>query len=494
MKKQKKKNNRERLLLLLILLLAVFLRFSHISELFNWSLDEEYWAYLPYNLATGYHFSLIGGHISGTGLYSGPLFVWLMALPFFIFQGNPAGIAIFVSALGVIAVYLTYYLGKVLFNNRVGLLAAFLQAVSALMVIYDRKYWNASPIPFLSLLTLLCLARLREGKNHWALALAFCLTLAVHAHMTGIVLLIFALISWIFFKLPVKKKQILASGLLFILLQLPLAAFELRHNFLNTRALISFFNQNPSAISLTSSVREVFILITNTFTRLFYLPGHLDLANELTLCNQYAPNKFIPSLILSLPVAAIIFAGLCTKTKHPGMKLLKLLLIVNFSGLIFYRLLAGEGSWYAGQLAEYYLFPSYPALFILAGVFWEKLFTIRSGVKLIPALLLIFLLLNINSVLTLYHSSGYAQKLNTVKATIVDLQNKPFTLEVKGDDLCRIYGYRYLYSYLQNEPVSSYLDSLFSWLYQKRLPQIAPQNKVEINYLDGNTSYIISDY
>ena len=54
----------------LILIMGTVARFHHLSELFHWTLDEEYWAYIPHNIATLYHFPLIGGPISGTGLYT----------------------------------------------------------------------------------------------------------------------------------------------------------------------------------------------------------------------------------------------------------------------------------------------------------------------------------------------------------------------------------------------------------------------------------------
>ena len=298
MKKPKKKTHKERtgsvLPLIVILLLAVFLRFSKLTELFHWTMDEEFWSYLPFNVATGYHLPLIGGHISGTGLYSGPLFVWLMAIPFFVAGGNPVGIAAIVSAMGVATTLATFVVGKTLFDRRTGLFAALFSAGSFLMVLYDRKYWNASPIPLLSLVTIYCLFKISQRSYKWAYLLAIALAIAFHAHMTSGVLLLLVVVSWLSFRLPVAKRDIVGAIILFTVFQAPLVLFELRHGFTNAKALQRMLIQAPSSIGFLQASSEVGKLTLTTLGRLVYMPPNRDIAYELTLCPAYAGTRSSP--------------------------------------------------------------------------------------------------------------------------------------------------------------------------------------------------------
>ena len=66
--------------------------------------------------------------------------------------------------------------------------------------------------------------------------------------------------------------------------------------------------------------------------------------------------------------------------------------------------------------------------------------------------------------------------------------NEPFSLSVESDDPCRLYGYRYLFSYLKREPVQSYLDPQFLWLYERRLPRELPEKAVTISDISGTIS------
>ena len=466
--------------LIIILILAAFLRFYKLAPLLHWTLDEEYWSYLPFNITTGYHLPLIGGHVSGTGLYSGPLFVWIMALPSALVNGNPLGIAAFVSGLGVITTAVMYWVGSQLFEKRTGLIAAAVAATSFLWVIYDRKYWNASPIPLLSLLTLLCLQKISQGRRRFVYPLAVILAVAFHAHMTSAVLLVFIAVGWWLLKLPVKKREFMVGLALFMILQLPLLLFEIRHDFLNTRAAVSFLSPDEAGTSLATAVKDVSLLAANTSGRLLYAPLKLDIAKELTLCSQYAGLRFTPPLwAVSLGLAGLAFVLI--NRKSSGFRLLLLLFLINMIGLIWYRMRAGPGNWYPGQLSEYFFFPSFPA-FLLGFASMINWLIVRLGSRAGIAWLALatLLLVNAAAVVTATHSDGFAGKNATVKSVIKLLAGQPFTLAVTSSDPCRIYGYRYLFSVYGREPVASYLDGQFGWLYERRLPDEKPTKRVTI--------------
>ncbi|MCH7951337.1 glycosyltransferase family 39 protein [Patescibacteria group bacterium] len=476
-----------------ILLLAIFLRFYKLGELFHWTLDEEFWSYIPFNIATGYHIPLIGGPISGTGLYLGPLFVWLMAIPFFLTQGNPIGIAAFVSSLGVLTVAVMFWVGKTLFDRTTGLVAALLSASSFLWVIYDRKYWNASPIPLLSLITIFCMYRIAKGKMKWSYVLAFVLALAFHAHMSSGALLLFVFLGWIVLKLPVRKKEVLSAIALFLALQLPLVLFEFRHQFINTKALMGLFAQKGESTPIGTALGDIARLAVNTAGRLFYAPVNLDIANELTLCTQYAEARFQPPFWTAvLAIAVLVF--MMRRRSKLGHKLILLLMGVNFLGLVWHRMRAGVGNWYPGQLSEYFFFPSFPAVFLGLASFTTLLMRrIKRQAWLVKLGLALLIGLNVAAIITAKHSDGFAKKREIVRQVVQKVGNEPFLLTVENDDPCRLYGFRYLFSVYSKEPSQSYLDPQFGWLYERRLPKRQPTKAVVISSQSGIVGFRIEE-
>ena len=78
-----------------------------------------------------------------------PLTAYLLAIPFAISR-DPALAVLFSGALGVVAVWLTYVLGRRYFGERVGLLAAALFASAPWAIFYSRKIWSQN-VPAISL-------------------------------------------------------------------------------------------------------------------------------------------------------------------------------------------------------------------------------------------------------------------------------------------------------------------------------------------------------
>src|SRR3989338_11478511 len=142
----------QHILVAVILFLALFFRFYKLTDWFSFGMDQEYEAFLVRNIITGKHFPLIGVNAGGTGIYLGPIFIYLASLPYLIFRGNPLGWAVTASFLGVITTWLIYHIVAKLFNQKAALFSSFFYAVSFLASFYDRSFWNPSLVPLLSLL------------------------------------------------------------------------------------------------------------------------------------------------------------------------------------------------------------------------------------------------------------------------------------------------------------------------------------------------------
>jgi hypothetical protein len=465
-----------------ILLLALLVRIWYFPHLFHWTLDEEYWAYLPYNIANGFHFPLIGGHIAGTGLYSGPIFIWLMGIVFWIINGNPIILAFLLILLGVVTTYLIYKFSN---EKRTAVIASLLYGTSVLASLYDRKYWNASLSTVLALISMHLLNRLKKKPAVLpAVTLGFIATLAFHAHMTGAVIVFFIFIAWYYLKL--SKKLFAWFLVTFLGLQTPILFFELRHDFFNTRALIKLLTQNHAGGAISNKLADVANLVLSTFARLIYTPA-TDIRNELTLCRDLATKRSIPPMGIYLFALAVLGYILYLILKK-RLSLPIILIVSNLLLLVVYRFVANETSWYAGQSAEYYLLPSFGAFFLLFAQLLVKIYKRFPFIAL--SVLSLVVILNLNTLFHLTHSQNIMFKQDTVKKIIAATGQTPYSLNVTGHP-CNLYGYRYLLTFFHHEPSTSYLDPQFAWIYETYLPKISPQKLVTIDANSG--SIIVSD-
>src|SRR5690606_5544875 len=129
-----------------------------------------------------------------------------------------------------------------------------------------------------------------------------------------------------------EKKYLIVYVALVLASHLPLVVFDLRHDFINTKALVSFVTSDE-AVEEPTTVRnfsELPLLITNTYSRVLYTPAE-DIADELTLCTAYQDTRTTPPIIYSFfAVLILIYAGyLLYREKSPE----SLLLLVNI-GLV----------------------------------------------------------------------------------------------------------------------------------------------------------------
>lgn len=235
------------ILLLLILGLATFLRFYRLSEYMTFLGDEGRDALVIRSMLLDHHIPLIGPPTSIGNIYLGPLYYYMMAIPMAVFWLNPVAAAGMNAAIGVLTVFLIYILSKRWFGKEAGLIASFLYAVSPVTIIYSRSSWNPNPAPFFAILSIYSLYKAQKGGSiKWfALAGAF-IGAAVQMHYLALILIPIC-ISLYFLKRPYRFTGLLSAVLSFVFVMSPLVWFDLRHNFLNYRA-VSELLSNKGAI------------------------------------------------------------------------------------------------------------------------------------------------------------------------------------------------------------------------------------------------------
>ncbi len=221
------------ILLILILLLAAFLRLYKISDYMTFLGDEGRDVLAVKGILEG-HFTLLGPRSSAGDFYTGPIYYYMIAPFLWLFNYDPVGPAVMIALLGVATVFLVYYVGKKLFNQSTGLIAAALYAVSPLVIIYSRSSWNPNPMPFITLLLLYSLYR-AVNNNSWKyfLGVGFLYGIALQLHyielFVGVIIFCFTLFGFFYFKrknifILIKQYLALLSG--FIIGFSPFLMFE----------------------------------------------------------------------------------------------------------------------------------------------------------------------------------------------------------------------------------------------------------------------------
>lgn len=115
--------------LIFIFLAALVVRFLFFPTNIYFGYDQARDAFVSQEILHG-HLKLVGPTTSIPGLFHGPLFYYLWAPLYFISHGDPTMLTVFLRIYNLLGIIVIFWLGKLLFSKRVGLLSALLYAFS----------------------------------------------------------------------------------------------------------------------------------------------------------------------------------------------------------------------------------------------------------------------------------------------------------------------------------------------------------------------------
>lgn len=315
------------ILLIGTLILACFLRFYKLSAYMTFLGDEGRDAIVIKNMIDNHHFPLIGPPTSVGNIYLGPLYYYMMLLPMAVFGLSPVAAAGLDAAIGVATVALIYYLGKIWFGRPAGLVASYLYAISSVTIIYSRSSWNPNPAPLFALISIFSLHKLHKAGNFlWLILTGLAIGAALQMHYLAVILILIAFILWLyeiiqrhFSKL---KSQHIVGGTLggivsFIAFMSPLFWFDLRHNFLNYRAITELLTTGTAVKS------DVFANITKIPS--FY---------SYNFIGRYIGGE---NFYLTTVVSLLIIIALIYRFSYWPKLALAIWMIVGLFGVSFYQ-------------------------------------------------------------------------------------------------------------------------------------------------------------
>lgn len=171
--------------ILIVILLAAALRWYDLG-LVEYKYDEAHITGLAQAVARGEALPVLSGGTS-PGLPRAALVVYLQAAALRLLAPRPEAAVWLTAALGVVAVALTYRLGRCLGGERTGTVAALYMAANPWLVAYDRKLWAHIQVVLSVALLLLAwnlVVRARPRAAFWLPVLA---ALQVLSHVLALV-------------------------------------------------------------------------------------------------------------------------------------------------------------------------------------------------------------------------------------------------------------------------------------------------------------------
>lgn len=429
MEKIKLKKNGLLIFIILVLAIAAFLRFWRLPEYMTFLGDEGRDALVLKRMIIDHKFRLIGPVTSIGNMYLGPLYYYLVLPAMVVSRLSPIGPAVFVALLGIVTTGLIFWLGREWVGKKAALIAAFLYALSPIVIIYSRSSWNPNVMPFFAILTMFGIWRVwRRGQFWWLPIVGITFSFALQSHWLGLLLFPAIGLFWLLTFIEVKKKgkslkgfflQTIFSFLLFLFLTVaPLIWFDLRHNFININAFKIFFTDRQATVNfkIYKALPGIWSLITQIFTRLV------------------AGGEKIWGFWTALVVILILFGNLIWQffKKKSWPKFLN----EKTAGLIFLLIWFGTGLLglgnYKQHIYDHYFGFFFPVPFLLTGWVLVKIYNRRFIGKIVSIVLVIFLaFLAIKELPLRYPPNRQLQRTQTIaRFVLAKTEGKPFNLSL----------------------------------------------------------------
>lgn len=435
-----KNNPKEFWILVVILLAASFLRFYKLDQYMTFLGDEGRDVIVVRRLLAYADPILIGPGTSIGGMYLGPLYYYMMAPALFVAGFSPIGPALQIAILGVFTVAFVWFVVREWFPskgvNLIAIVASSLYAVSPTVIQFSQSSWNPNIMPFFSLLCIYSIWRIWSEKNanilKWFVVLGVSSAFVLQSHYLGLLLMPTIALFWILTWQKIKSdklankrfiKSSFVSALVFAALMSPLLLFDIRHDWMNLRAVHKFFTVRQETVSARPwsslpKIPEIFRQINTS------LVGGK---------NPVAGGVVSGILFTTILYGIVVFGKKLNKTKP------QILLLVSWFGFG----LIGFGL-YKQQIYDHYYGFVFAIPYILMGVVVNSLIKKGKMYSLLGLTLLIYLLVTniMGSHLRFSPNNQLKRSQNVANKILIESKASPFNLAVLAE---RNYedGYRY---------------------------------------------------
>jgi len=464
-------NHMKRYIVVIFIFIGIlFLRFWKVPELFNFTFSEEMQAVMAWEQIKNFHPIWIGVSAANINYYLGPGFTYLNAILFYFSKGDPVILSYFSALLGFVTVISLFYITNNLFSKNIAIFSSIIYGCSTLINLHDRRFWNPTPIPFITLWLIFSLIKAKQNTN-WYIATAILIGLIFHTHLS----LLFLLIPTSFSILQNIKKIKLTTWATMIFCYLvvtsPLIVFDFVHNFDNLlmpyRTLTGEKKADLYAFSVTDTISHAKELLS-ALGRIWFIKMNTNPQDEVILESHM--NKTSGNIIFSL-ISLVALGWFFLKNRQKDFQIFFIALLTIISAFIFYP----------SYNPEYYLMSFITLMTIVIG-YWLN--SLPKSLSLV--LIGLFIFVNVLTTVTLSDKYGLTVRKQLVIQTMTAIKSQDFSLETEGvlpNKQFSYAGWRYLFKTYGRTPSQSNVDQVLSWIY----PDEVSQKKIKFKVIVSDT-------
>lgn len=455
-----KKFEKKHYVVLIILIFASFLRLYNIPNTVQFLGDQGRDAMIVAKIFKEFDPVFIGPVTSIGNMYLGPLYYYFMVPFLMLTYPSPMGPVYAVAVLGILTVFLMYYIGKRFINEKAALWASALFGLSVVVSYNTRFSWNPNPAPIVSLFMMYFVYKaLKKDMRYWV-GVTICFAILIQLHYLTLLSGAGFGVLWLYqlFGLLKKKKSsernksiknmfayTLVGALIFFVSLTPLFLFDLKHDGLNRKAFLSILTEKGAfnKENIAEDSNPIVIGIIDFKSRIELIVSDVAIGKH----SGYT-NIFISLIILSIFVCHI------HKKYRKKKDITGDLIIASF---IFTGILGT--TMYKQNIYDHYIAYLFPAIFFTLGIVIDHLTKKKTlGVGLIILYLLIFAKFNYLRAKATLKSQGWTiAHIQAVAQTMVDRvepgeKYNIVLLNSTGDILGQ--NYRYFLTTTDKPPVS----------------------------------------
>jgi len=307
----------------------------------------------------------IGPVTSVGNMYLGPGYYYFMLPWLWLSYPSPVGPAYAVAVLGIITIFLMYYLGKEMVGKKAAIIGTAFFALSSTVVNNTRFSWNPNPAPLVSLLMIFFTYKAwKKNPRYWILVSLF-FSILIQLHYLTLLSAAGAGIFWLVSLFEKRKKiqklkpfliSTLLAFILFVTSLTPILLFDMKHDYLNARA---FSEMITGQDNFKQNTNVPFIEKATTIAKETHGRG-MHILFEISIGKQRQLNTWLLVLTIVILVAlAINHEKFKLKNDHfPGEIVIIVYLLTGIIGTSFY----------GHTIFDHYIAYLFPVTFLTFGI------------------------------------------------------------------------------------------------------------------------------